>query len=339
MTDLQDFMQGCSRAASESMANNQAILSIEDLSVSFETAMGRVMAADGVCLKLHERETVALVGETGCGKSVVVSSIVQLLPGNASVRGRAIYEGRDLLSLGEKEMAGIRGSEIAMIFQNPSLALNPIIKAAEQIAEPVIIHWRLPKSQALDKAGEMLRRLGLGNRAIPGMFPFQLSGGMNQRVMIAAAMILSPKIIIADEPSKGLDANSADEVMGEIARLRDSAGASLLLITHDLGLARKISDRMAVMYCGQIIETGRCEDIFNQPLHPYTKALLNCLPQRGFQPIPGSSPSMIEPPEGCRFYPRCPERQDESCMKAGLQMVRILGPEGEVLREVRCRLY
>lgn len=311
------------------------LLCIDEMSVSFDTSLGRVKAAQNICLELHERETLALVGETGCGKSVIASAILQLLPSNASVEGRAIFLRRDLLSLGEREMADIRGREIAIIFQNPSLSLNPIMKVAEQVAEPLQIHRSLNRHMTTSMAEDMLARFKLGGKASAVMYPFQLSGGMNQRVMIATSMISSPKILIADEPSKGLDRSLTGQVMKELAGTKDEIGASLLLITHDLLLAREVSERIAVMYCGEIVETGSCAEIFDDPLHPYTKAILNCLPERGFKPIPGSSPSMIDPPEGCRFYPRCRERDDRCLLRPW--MIKVEGCDGG--REVRCWLY
>jgi peptide/nickel transport system ATP-binding protein len=308
------------------------LLRIEGLSVSFETDVGRVKAAENVCFELYRDETLALVGETGCGKSVVASSIMQLLPHNASVQGRAVYAGRDLLGLGEKEMAGIRGSEIAIVFQNPSLALNPIMRVGEQIAEMLRLRRGFSHTSSLQLAEDMLCRLGLRGWDNMKMYPFQFSGGMNQRVMIATTMILSPKIMIADEPSKGLDEALAGEVMAEMVKIKHQMGASLLLITHDLMLARDISDRMAVMYCGEIMEIGKSQDVFHRPLHPYTIALLSCLPERGFKAIPGSSPSMINPPAGCKFYPRCPNRQERCKRKPKMRHV---GTD----REVRCWLY
>jgi peptide/nickel transport system ATP-binding protein len=318
------------------------ILQIEDLSVSFDTAAGQVKAADNVSFALHRGETLALVGETGCGKSVVASSIMQLLPCNAIVRGRAVYAGRDLLGLDEWEMSRIRGSEIAIVFQNPSLALNPIIRVGDQVAEMLRVRKGAAAAQAMQQARDMLSGLGLQGEEKMRMYPFQFSGGMNQRVMIAAAMILSPMMIIADEPSKGLDGALAGEVMAEIARIKTQSGASLLLITHDLNLARDISDRMAVMYCGEIVEIGRSEDIFNEPLHPYTAALLGCLPERGFQPIPGSSPSMINPPSGCKFLPRCPKGSERCRRKLGMAAVEGRGSTSRgnesIGRKVRCWL-
>jgi peptide/nickel transport system ATP-binding protein len=307
------------------------ILRIEDLSVSFETNAGLVKAAENVCFELHREETLAIVGETGCGKSVVASSIMQLLPHNACVQGRAVYAGRNLLDRSEREMAGIRGCEIAIVFQNPSLALNPIMRVGEQIAEMLRVRKGLSRIPSLQLAEDMLCRLGLRGWDNMKKYPFQFSGGMNQRAMIATTMILSPKIIIADEPSKGLDESLAGEVMAEMVKIKHQVGASLLLITHDLMLARDISDRMAVMYCGEIVEIGKSQDVFHRPLHPYTMALLSCLPERGFKAIPGSSPSMINPPAGCKFYPRCPNRLAKCRRKP--MMTKIAG------REVRCWLY
>jgi peptide/nickel transport system ATP-binding protein len=328
---------------SSPLANAEPLLQIDGLSVSFETTVGRVKAAEDVCFELQAGETLALVGETGCGKSVVASAIMQLLPNNAAVQGRALFAGKDLLALGEREMARIRGSEIAIVFQNPSLALNPIMRVGEQIAEPLQVHKGISRSRSLQMAEDMLRCLGLAKRETARMYPFQFSGGMNQRVMIATSMILSPRIIIADEPSKGLDGMLAGEVMAEMTRIKDQMGASLLLITHDLLLARDVSDRTAVMYCGEIVEIGKSREIFSKPLHPYTIALLGCLPERGFQSIPGSSPSMIEPPIGCKFHTRCPHMQEKCRRKP--KMIKVEG-RGEVSgtnegtgREVRCWLY
>ncbi len=302
--------------------------------MAFETPLGVVKAVEDLQLHIDENETVALVGETGCGKSVVASSILKLLPGNAIVSGQVIYRGRNLLEMDEKELSRIRGSEIALMFQNPSLALNPVYRAGEQIAEPLQIHKGVSKKGALEAALDQLKRFHLGDRGTMNMYPFQLSGGMNQRVMISASVILSPKILIADEPTKGLDHPLAEDMMHELERVKESNRSSLLLITHDLELAREISDRMAVMYCGQILEIGESKGIFSRPLHPYTKALLDSLPERGFKPLNGSSPSMINPPSGCKFHPRCSAAIDECLKDQDMKKV-----EGSSTRLVRCRLY
>jgi peptide/nickel transport system ATP-binding protein len=317
-----------------SVSPNDPLLIIDGLTVAFETPLGRVIAAEDVNICLRERETLALVGETGCGKSVVASSILKLLPNNALVQGRIIYKERDLLVLSEKEISRIRCSEIAVIFQNPSLSLNPIIKIGEQIAEPLQVHKKAKHRQSSEAAKKMMNQLGLEDQGLIDMYPFQFSGGMNQRAMIATSMMLSPKIIIADEPTKGLDPSLSQEVVDQVAKATSLSGASLLLITHDLLLARKISDRIAVMYCGEIVEIGESERIFCEPLHPYTKALLDCLPERGFRPIAGNSPSMIHPPEGCKFHPRCPQSLAKCLLKPKMT-AKEDGGEG---RQVRCWL-
>jgi len=285
-----------------------ALLDIRDLSVSFRTPQGLVRAASQVSFDLEPNEALALVGETGCGKSVVVNAIMRLLPANANVQGKAIYEGQDLLQLDEKSMADIRGREIGIIFQNPSLALNPVRKIRDQVSEPLILKRGLTQSHAEEVSSGLLRRLGLRGRE--ESYSFQLSGGMNQRAMIACSVALGPRIIIADEPTKGLDRSLVGQVLQEIRQVKEMNEASLLLITHDLGVAREISDKMAVMYCGEVLEMGLTQEMLQNPCHPYTQALLKSLPERGFYPISGSSPSMIAPPEGCKFHPRCPLRQE-----------------------------
>jgi peptide/nickel transport system ATP-binding protein len=318
-----------------SVSSKAPLLVIDGLTVTFETPQGRVLAAEDVNLRLQEGETLALVGETGCGKSVVASSIVKLLPNNALVQGRIVYKDRDLLMLSEKEISRIRCSEIAVIFQNPSLSLNPTMKIREQIAEPLQVHKKAKRRHSGDAAEKMMKQLGLKDEGLANMYSFQFSGGMNQRAMIATSMMLSPRIIIADEPTKGLDPSLSEEVVSEVAKAIKLSGASLLLITHDLKLARKISERIAVMYCGEIVEIGESEEIFCNPMHPYTRALLDCLPERGFKPIAGNSPSMIDPPKGCKFHPRCPQNSVKCMLKPDMMNIENAG-EG---RQVRCWLY
>lgn len=309
-----------------------SILSIRDLCVSFKTPLGQVMAADRFSLDLEAGETLALVGETGCGKSVVASSVLGLLPGNAHVTGEILFNGIDLRKLGEKEISRIRGKRISLVFQNPALALNPVRKIGDQVAEPLQVHRKISKRMSLEMAERMLKRMGLGSESMN--YPFQLSGGMNQRAMIATAVISTPEIIIADEPSKGLDSTMARDIMDELRQLKEQSGSSLLLITHDLPIARRISDRLAIMYCGEILEMGVTDEIFADPMHPYTEALLNCLPKRGFHPIAGTSPSMTNPPQGCKFHPRCPRKYD-MCFQRPM-MKEFKG--GSKKRRVRCWL-
>ncbi len=301
-----------------------SLLSIRNLHVDFATPTGLVRAADDVSLELEEDEILALVGETGCGKSVVASSILGLLPENARVRGRVTYGGRELLELSEGEMAKIRGKEISIIFQNPSLALNPVYCIGDQISEPLIIHGRsskrtekgmtkgVTKETAWMASRKLMQKLGFHEAEKEmRMYPFQFSGGMNQRAMIAASVVMDPRIIIADEPTKGLDGDLVREVVGEIKFAREMKGSSVLLITHDLHIARSISDRIAIMYAGEVLEVGDTADFFRKPSHPYSQALIKSLPEKGFVPVPGQSPSMVHPPAGCKFHPRCPRRFDK----------------------------
>ncbi|MEM2097971.1 MAG: ABC transporter ATP-binding protein [Methanothrix sp.] len=283
-----------------------SLLKVRELSVKFDTPAGSVKAASGISIMLEEHETVAIVGETGCGKSVVANAILRLLPENARVTGSVIYRGMDLLKLSEREISRIRGREISIIFQNPSAALNPVHRILYQVSEPLRVHLNIPKRRAMNDAERLLRALGLNGAG--GMYPFQLSGGMNQRAMIACSSILRPRVLIADEPTKGLDQSMVNAALELIGSVRDESGASLIIITHDLDVALSSSDRIAVMYCGEIVEMGRTEDVLHNPWHPYTKALCDSMPERGFRPIPGNTPSMIDPPKGCRFHPRCQQR-------------------------------
>ncbi|MGD9346665.1 MAG: ABC transporter ATP-binding protein [Candidatus Aminicenantes bacterium] len=308
-------------------------LHIKHLTVSFETLTGKVVAVDDVSLDHEKRETLALVGETGCGKSVIARSILRLLPDNALVRGEIFYQDMDLLRLSERELADIRGQEIAIIFQNPTLALNPVLKIGDQIFELFRVHRRASSKGAREYARSLLERMGFENPAHAlQMYPSQFSEGMNQRVLIAMAIALHPKIVIADEPTKGLDERLKEGILEEFLKIKAEKESTLFLITHDLEAAQKIADRVGLMYCGQIVETALISELFAEPLHPYARALLKSVPARGFVPIPGTSPSMISPPAGCRFHPRCKERL-EVCSREAPPSIEESG------RTVRCHLY
>ncbi|AKB20720.1 ABC transporter ATP-binding protein [Methanosarcina sp. WH1] len=302
------------------------LLEIKDLNVSFqgnenENKTGNknetVAAVSCLSLSIREKETVALVGETGCGKSVVAHAIMRLLPPESRVKGRIEFGGKNLLELSEKEMAKLRGKEISIIFQNPSLALNPVYSIGHQLAEPLRIHGQekeevkgKKKTKALSKVVEALKRVGFSNpQEYMGYYPSWCSGGMNQRFLIAASTMLDPVLLIADEPSKGLDRSRVAELENELKGLKEKSETSLLLISHDLGFVRQIADRVAVMYAGEIVEIATPSTLFESPLHPYTQGLLNSLPENGFVPIPGSSPPLSSPPAGCRFHPRCPSKE------------------------------
>jgi len=308
-------------------------LVVENLKVDFQTRMGIIQAVDDVSFDLKEKETLTLVGETGCGKSVVAHAILKLLPLNARVEGQILHKGRDLLQINEKELSKIRGREISLVIQNPSLALNPVYSVGHQIIEPLIVHENQEKSKALQQAKQLLARLrfrGPG-RAVK-MYPFQLSGGMKQRVLIGISVVLNPGLVIADEPTKGLDEYLKKLVLEELRLAKEINQSSLILITHDLETARNMSERIVIMYAGEIIEMGDTQDFFKNPLHPYSRGLLDSLPERGFKPIPGTSPSPLDLPAGCRFHPRCLHRRD-ICLQKIPDLFRIEE------RDVRCVLF
>ena len=308
-------------------------LHLKNLTVAFETSMGKVVAVDDVSLDHEMKETLALVGETGCGKSIVARSILRLLPDNAQIKGNIFYQERDLLRLSERELADIRGQEIAIILQNPTLALNPVYRIGDQIAELFKVHKKASSKESMEDTLSLLGRMGFENpeHAIH-MYPSQFSEGMNQRVLIALAIALHPKIILADEPTKGLDERLKEDILNELMKIKAEKESSLFLITHDLEAAKNIADRVALMYCGQIVETALSSDFFMEPFHPYARALLKSLATEGFVPIAGASPSMISPPAGCRFHPRCGEKLDV-CSREAPPLTEKSG------RTVRCHLY
>jgi len=278
-----------------------------------------VTAVSCLSFSIREKETLALVGETGCGKSVVAHAIMRLLPPESRVKGAIEFRGKNLLEMSEKEMAKFRGKEISIIFQNPSLALNPVYSIGHQLAEPFRIHGQEKKKEkgntTLSKVSGALKRVGFSNpHEYLGYYPSWCSGGMNQRFLIAASTMLDPALLIADEPSKGLDRDRVSELENELKNLKEKNENALLLISHDLGFVRRLADRVAVMYAGEIIEIAGPSSLFESPRHPYTRGLLNSLPENGFVPIPGSSPPLSNPPAGCRFHPRC-RIKEKRCMQ------------------------
>jgi peptide/nickel transport system ATP-binding protein len=255
------------------------------------------------------------------------------LPENANVRGKVLFKNKDLFRLQEKELARLRGKEISLVMQNPALALNPVYTIGHQITEPLIVHRQMNKAKAVLMAKDLLNKLHFkGPENAIKAYPFEMSGGMKQRVLIGISVVLNPKIIIADEPTKGLDDRLRKMVLEELRLIREIDHSSMILITHDIKAAKEISDRIAVMYAGEIIETGATQEFFEEPLHPYSKALLESLPERGFKPIPGVFPSMIRPPEGCKFHPRCPFIK-EICSKKRPDFKKVKK------RDVKCVLY
>ena len=292
------------------------LLQVENLVAGFETPKGFLKAVDGVSFQIAEGESVGLVGESGCGKSASALSILQLLPHPIGkiTEGKILYQGRDLLELPTKELCAIRGKEIAMIFQEPMSALNPVMRLGEQIAEPLLIH-KLVQNKADAKAQvlQMLERVGIPepHRRF-GAYPHELSGGQRQRALIAMALITRPKLIIADEPTTALDATLQTQILELLASLQKEFALSVLFITHDLGLVKKLCHRVNVMYAGQIVESAPCQELFSSPKHPYSAGLLasrigeNDTPKGMLKTIEGRLPGYFEWESGCRFRPRCP---------------------------------
>ncbi|HEX4806212.1 MAG TPA: ABC transporter ATP-binding protein [Conexibacter sp.] len=298
------------------------LLTVEDLRVAFRTEEGVVQAVDGVSFHVDAGEVLAIVGESGCGKSVTGMTLMGLTRSpNARFGGRATFDGRDLLAAGDDELRRVRGAQIAMVFQDPMTALNPVQRIGPQLAEQIRAHADLDRGEALERARALLERVGIP-RASDRLraYPHELSGGMRQRTMIAMALSCDPRLLIADEPTTALDVTIQAQILEEVRRLRAETGAGVILITHDLGVVADVADRVAVMYAGQIVEEGTLDEIFYDPRHPYTWGLLGSIarvdrprPER-LPAIAGTPPSLAAPPRGCRFRPRCPHRF-ERCLE------------------------
>ncbi|MFZ5648924.1 MAG: ABC transporter ATP-binding protein [Bacillota bacterium] len=280
------------------------LLSICNLQVHFPLPEGTVRALDGVDLSLGEKERLAIIGETGSGKTVLGRAVVRLLPPGAHVRGEIWYEKTDLLTLPPGEMRKIRGREIAIVLQNPANSLNPVIKVGKQIMEAVQARRDIARRPAYREAVNFLQKVGLPDRAVSS-YPHQLSGGMSQRALLALGLAMQPRLLIADEPTKGLDSPLRAQIVRLLQEATKESGRALFLITHDLAAALELADTLAVMYAGQIVEYGRAKDIFTHARHPYTRGLLASHPGLGLKPIPGFAPSLTHLPPGCRFHPRC----------------------------------
>ena len=286
-----------------------SLLEIIDLKTHFPTPNGLVKAVDTIDMSISEKEIFGLIGETGCGKSVLGHSIMRLIQSDTVMKGKIIYKGKNLLDISEAEMRNIRGEEIATILQNPTTSLNPVIKVGEQIAEAIRLHQHLNKKDAKQKAIEMLDAVRIPSPSQRSdEYPHEFSGGMKQRVMIAMGLACDPALIIADEPTKGLDVTIKIQIVELMKEI--TARKAMLLITHDLGVAAEMCDRIALMYAGELVEYASVIEMFENPLHPYTRGFLDSLPGRGLVPIPGISPSLIDYPNGCRFHPRCSHVMD-----------------------------
>jgi oligopeptide/dipeptide ABC transporter ATP-binding protein len=290
------------------------LLEISDLEVDFRTDEGTVHAVDGVSFSLEAGEVLSIVGESGCGKSVTAMTVLGLTRGpNARISGSVRYQGTELTTARAEELQQIRGDRIAMVFQDPMSSFNPVHKIGDQIVEAILAHREMPKEEAHRRAVDALRSVGIPDpETRAGHYPFEFSGGMRQRAMIAMALALEPAILIADEPSTALDVTIQAQIIELLRDLNQERGLSVILITHDLGVVAEIADRVMVMYAGQIVEQGTLDEIFYDPQHPYTWGLMGSLtrldqerPERLPQ-IGGQPPSLLAPPAGCRFRPRCP---------------------------------
>ncbi len=295
------------------------LLTVRDLSVAFKTDDGLVRAVTGITFEVVPGETLAVVGESGSGKSVAAMAIMRLLPSYAQIGGHIDFDGRDLLGLSVSQMRKLQGNDIAMVFQDPMTALNPVFSIANQLIEGIRIHNpTVSKKAARDRAVDLLALVGIPQpRQRIDNYPHEFSGGMRQRAMIAMAIANEPKLLIADEPTTALDVTIQAQVLEVMKRAQEATGAAMILITHDLGLVAGVADRVQVMYGGRLFETADTDTIFYRSRNPYTRGLMTSIPTAAartdarLQPIPGSPPSAISPPKGCVFRPRCPHAADE----------------------------
>ena len=319
------------------------VLKIENLHVSFDTYAGEVHAVRGVSLHVGEGEVLAIVGESGCGKSVTAQTVMKLnpMPPARIKEGSIDLCGEDIVAANEKKMQDIRGRLVSMIFQDPMTCLNPTMKVGRQLTEAICQHRKLSKDEAKKEAVRLLEMVQIPNAAERAeQYPHEFSGGMRQRAMIAMAMSCKPKLLIADEPTTALDVTIQAQIMQLMAKVREETGTAIILITHDLGVVANLADRVAVMYAGKIVETGTAEDIFYRPKHPYTQALLKSLPtvetsrEEKLVSIAGTPPDLFMPPKGCEFASRC-----EHCMKVCKKHVPPTYEVGAGHKAVCCRLH
>jgi oligopeptide/dipeptide ABC transporter ATP-binding protein len=288
------------------------LLDVRDLRTTFRTDDGVVRAVDGVSFTLEPGRTLGMVGESGSGKSVTCLTLLGLNDRRtADVEGQALFKGRDLLTLPPRELRAIRGDQIAMIFQDPMTSLNPVRRVGKQLVEGVLLHQEISRRAARARALELLKLVGIpqAERRIDD-YPHHFSGGMLQRAMIAMALVNDPELLIADEPTSALDVTTQAQILGLIGRLRDELGSAVILITHDLGVVAEVADDIAVMYAAAVVEQGPVSSVFRAPRHPYTWGLFGSRPRldrdvERLEQIPGSQPSLLAPPAGCRFHPRC----------------------------------
>ena len=320
---------------------SENLIEVKKLVTQFSGKNGTVTAVDGVSFHVKRGETLGIVGESGCGKSVTSMSILRLIPKQTGkiASGEILFEGRDLTKLSEKEMRQIRGNEIAMIFQDSMTGLNPVMTIGKQLVETITAHSKMDKKEAWARAEEMLTKVGIPSPAQRlKEFPHQLSGGMRQRVMIAMALCCNPAMLICDEPTTALDVTIQAQILDLINELKEKTGTSVMMITHDLGVIAEVADDVMVMYAGKVVEHASCDQIFDKPMHPYTDGLMKCIPKlddddtKELSVIKGMVPSFDDMPAGCAFCPRCPQAR-EICRQ---KMPELVEAEG---RRVRCFKY
>jgi len=291
---------------------NNVIVRIENLYVNFNTERGMAKVLDGISFDIKDGQKIALIGETGCGKSVAAKSIMRLLPKNTQIQGKILFKNRNLLELPEREMRRIRGREIGMIFQDPLSSLNPVFTTGNQIAEMFKAHRLKITTSIREAMVELLKIVHMPDaEKRVDSYPFELSGGMRQRIMTAMMLSAHPSLLIADEPTTALDVTIQAQILKLLLELNETMNTTIFIITHDPGVVAELVDRVIVMYSGQIIETASVYAIFENPLHPYTRGLMRAMPlghkqERSLEHIPGRVPDLINPPNGCRFNPRCP---------------------------------
>ena len=318
----------------------EKLIEAKNLRTTFYTDRGVLHAVDGIDFSIHKGETLGVVGESGCGKTVTALSILKLIsyPPGKITSGEVWFEGEDILKKPEHQMKSIRGNKISMIFQEPLTSLNPLFTVGYQIGEVLKIHKKMNATDARERAVELVKLVGISRPdKVVDDYPHQLSGGMRQRIMIATALACDPCLLIADEPTTALDVSIQAQILELMRGLKEKLGTSIMMITHNLGVIAEIADRVIVMYAGQIVEHSSVRDLFKRPLHPYTEGLLSSIPRidirkEKIEPIKGMVPDLINPPKACRFAPRCVYKRSVCC-----ELIPSLIPLGE--REVRCHRY
>ncbi|MGA8426255.1 MAG: ABC transporter ATP-binding protein [Candidatus Dormiibacterota bacterium] len=313
------------------------ILEVRDLSVCYASENGDVRAVDRVSLTLEEGEFLGIVGESGCGKSTLLFAIAQILsPPCEIVGGSVIFRGRDLVQLGERQLRHMRWRDFSVVMQSAMNALNPVLTIGEQLADTIAAHDPMPRRQAAERGAEVMRLVGIDPIHLKS-YPHQLSGGMRQRAMIAMALLFTPQLVIMDEPTSALDVVAQRSLMVQIRELQRKLGFAVIFVTHDMSLVSNFTDRVAVMYAGQVVELSQTRELFKQPKHPYSVGLMDAFPsilgaRQTLQGIPGSPPDLIRPPRGCRFHPRCPKAM-AICVEEAPGLLEV------DTASVRCHLY